>query len=67
MGAESSKRPTYIHGHIVTYLFRTTGQVLGVSFSGTVPQAVLGTKLHDYIRGPHTAETVARCVLRIRF
>jgi hypothetical protein len=35
----------------VTYLFRTTGQVLGVSLSGTVLQAVLLRKLRERIRG----------------
>lgn len=39
----------------VTYLFRTTGQVLGVSLSGTILQAVLQKKLHERIAGPGAA------------
>ncbi|KAI0315395.1 vacuolar amino acid permease [Amylostereum chailletii] len=44
----------------ITYLFRTTGQVLGVSLSGTVIQAVLTSKLRDRIHGPHASEIIAR-------
>ncbi|KAI0069016.1 vacuolar amino acid permease [Artomyces pyxidatus] len=39
----------------ITYLFRTTGQVLGVSLSGTVLQAVLLEKLRASIHGPNAA------------
>ena len=35
----------------VTYLFRTTGQVLGVSLSGALLQAVLNVKLQQRIHG----------------
>lgn len=41
---------------LVTYLFRTTGQVLGVSLSGAVLQAVLLQKLRERIQGPDAAE-----------
>ncbi|KAI0269230.1 vacuolar amino acid permease [Gloeopeniophorella convolvens] len=40
----------------ITYLFRTTGQVLGVSLSGTLLQAVLLSKLQQRIHGPNAAE-----------
>ena len=40
----------------VTYLFRTTGQVLGVSLSGALLQAVLTDKLQEKIKGPDAAE-----------
>jgi hypothetical protein len=40
----------------ITYLFRTTGQVLGVSLGGAVLQAVLIQKLHARITGPGSAE-----------
>ena len=40
----------------VTYLFRTTGQVLGVSLSSTVFQAVLLQKLRVRIQGPGSSE-----------
>ena len=40
----------------VTYLFRTTGQVLGVSLSGAILQAVLTMKLQERIQGPGSAE-----------
>lgn len=40
----------------VTYLFRTTGQVLGVSLSGTILQAVLLQKLRERISGPAASE-----------
>jgi len=42
----------------VTYLFRTTGQVLGVSISGTILQAVLLQKLRLRIQGPGSAELI---------
>ncbi|KAI0254310.1 vacuolar amino acid permease [Lactifluus subvellereus] len=41
----------------ISYLFRTTGQVLGVSLSGTLLQAVLLSKLRQRIHGPN-AEAV---------
>lgn len=37
---------------LVTYLFRTTGQVLGVSLSGAILQAVLLRRLRLRINGP---------------
>ncbi|KAH7879564.1 vacuolar amino acid permease [Lentinula edodes] len=40
----------------ITYLFRTTGQVLGVSISGAIFQAVLLQKLRLRIQGPGSAE-----------
>ena len=40
----------------VTYLFRTTGQVLGVSLSGALLQAVLTRKLRERITGPGAIE-----------
>ncbi|KAF8803697.1 vacuolar amino acid permease [Phlegmacium glaucopus] len=40
----------------ITYLFRTTGQVLGVSLSGAVLQAVLLQKLRERIHGPDAAD-----------
>ncbi|KAF8639934.1 hypothetical protein AX17_001184 [Amanita inopinata Kibby_2008] len=42
----------------ITYLFRTTGQVLGVSLSGTLLQAVLIKKLQQRIKGPDAAEVI---------
>ena len=41
---------------LVTYLFRTTGQVLGVSLSGAVLQAVLLRKLRERIHDPNAAD-----------
>ncbi|KAF8076211.1 vacuolar amino acid permease [Lyophyllum atratum] len=40
----------------ITYLFRTTGQVLGVSLSGAILQAVLHQKLRERIQGPGSSE-----------
>ncbi|KAL1735804.1 major facilitator superfamily domain-containing protein [Schizophyllum commune] len=40
----------------ITYLFRTTGQVLGVSLSGAILQAVLLSQLRHRITGPNAAE-----------
>lgn len=40
----------------VTYIFRTTGQVLGVSLSGTLLQGVLLSKLQQRIHGPNAEE-----------
>ncbi|KAL0949623.1 hypothetical protein HGRIS_009668 [Hohenbuehelia grisea] len=42
----------------ITYLFRTTGQVLGVSLSGAVLQGVLLSKLRQRIVGPGAAEII---------
>ncbi|GLB33632.1 putative sugar (and other) transporter [Lyophyllum shimeji] len=42
----------------ITYLFRTTGQVLGVSLSGAVLQAVLHQKLRERIQGPGSSEII---------
>jgi len=42
----------------ITYLFRTTGQVLGVSLSGAVLQAVLLQKLRERIQGPGATEII---------
>ncbi|KAK1236672.1 hypothetical protein PQX77_000028 [Marasmius sp. AFHP31] len=42
----------------ITYLFRTTGQVLGVSLSGATLQAVLLRKLRERIQGPGSAELI---------
>jgi len=42
----------------ITYLFRTTGQVLGVSLSNTIFQAVLFQKLRDRIQGPDSSEII---------
>ena len=39
--------------HAVTYLFRTTGQVIGVSLSGALLQTVLTAKLRERIHGPN--------------
>ena len=40
----------------ITYLFRTTGQVLGVSLSGALLQTVLTTQLRKRITGPNAFE-----------
>jgi len=42
----------------ITYLFRTTGQVLGVSLSGALLQSVLTTKLRERIQGPGSLELI---------
>ncbi|KAI4524156.1 MFS general substrate transporter [Schizophyllum commune Loenen D] len=42
----------------ITYLFRTTGQVLGVSLSGAILQAVLLSQLRHRITGPNAAEII---------
>ncbi|TFK56122.1 vacuolar amino acid permease [Heliocybe sulcata] len=42
----------------ITYLFRTTGQVLGVSLSGAILQAVLVNKLRSRIHGPNALEII---------
>jgi hypothetical protein len=49
-------RKAYLKPSTVTYLFRTTGQVLGVSLSGTIFQAVLVTRLRETMPGPNAAE-----------
>jgi hypothetical protein len=41
---------------VVTYLFRTTGQVLGVSLSGAILQAVLLQQLRIRIQDPNSAQ-----------
>ncbi|KAI0370270.1 vacuolar amino acid permease [Pilatotrama ljubarskyi] len=40
----------------ITYLFRTTGQVIGVSLSGALLQAILTAKLRERIHGPNAIE-----------
>jgi hypothetical protein len=40
----------------VSYLFRTTGQVLGVSLSGALTQAILAKKLSQRITGEGAEE-----------
>ncbi|KAI0676872.1 MFS general substrate transporter [Trametes maxima] len=42
----------------ITYLFRTTGQVIGVSLSGALLQAILTAKLRARIHGPHAVEII---------
>ncbi|KAI0786360.1 MFS general substrate transporter [Abortiporus biennis] len=42
----------------ITYLFRTTGQVLGVSLSGALLQAILTNKLRERIQCPDAAEII---------
>jgi len=44
----------------LTYLFRTTGQVLGVSISGTLLQGVLLSKLRQRIHGPNAEQLISR-------
>jgi hypothetical protein len=41
---------------IVSYLFRTTGQVLGVSLSGALTQAILAKELGERITGEGAEE-----------
>ena len=48
--------PADIRVSSVTYLFRTTGQVLGVSLSGALLQAILTAKLRERITGPDAYE-----------
>lgn len=50
-----SHRVMLIDG-IVSYLFRTTGQVLGVSLSGALTQAILAKELGARITGPGADE-----------
>ena len=40
----------------IIYLFRTTGQVLGVSLSGALVQAILTKQLRKRITGPGAFE-----------
>ncbi|KAG8862634.1 hypothetical protein FRB96_001193 [Tulasnella sp. 330] len=42
----------------VTYLFRTTGQVIGVSLSGALLQSLLVKNLRERITGPGAADTI---------
>ncbi|KDQ16463.1 hypothetical protein BOTBODRAFT_129843 [Botryobasidium botryosum FD-172 SS1] len=42
----------------ISYLFRTTGQVLGVSLSGAFMQAQLLSNLRERIRGPEAEEII---------
>ncbi|EMD40562.1 hypothetical protein CERSUDRAFT_111161 [Gelatoporia subvermispora B] len=42
----------------ITYLFRTTGQVIGVSLSGALLQAILTRKLRERITGPGALEMI---------
>ncbi|KAH9963165.1 MFS general substrate transporter [Russula dissimulans] len=44
----------------LTYLFRTTGQVLGVSLSGTLLQGILLSKLRQRIHGPNAEQLISR-------
>lgn len=44
----------------ITYLFRTTGQVLGVSLGGTLLQNILLSKLRQRIHGPNAEELISR-------
>jgi hypothetical protein len=41
---------------LVSYLFRTTGQVLGVSLSGALTQAILAKELGERITGEGAEE-----------
>ncbi|KIL00356.1 hypothetical protein PAXRUDRAFT_29848 [Paxillus rubicundulus Ve08.2h10] len=45
----------------ISYLFRTTGQVLGVSLSGAILQSVLLHQLRQRITGPGSSELVGHC------
>ncbi|KAF8308600.1 MFS general substrate transporter [Clavulina sp. PMI_390] len=40
------------------YLFRNTGQVLGVSMSGAITQSILRTQLRDRIHAPNAEELI---------
>jgi len=44
----------------ITYLFRTTGQVLGVSLSGALLQAILTKQLRKRITGPEAFEIIEK-------
>ncbi|KAJ7612101.1 MFS general substrate transporter [Roridomyces roridus] len=43
-----------------SFLFRTTGQVLGVSLSGALTQTLLARNLRERITGPGASELIAR-------
>ena len=43
---------------LVTYLFRPTGQVIGVSIGGAVLQSVLLRSLREKITGPGAEEII---------
>lgn len=49
-------------GRLVSYLFRTTGQVLGVSLSGALAQGILRKDLRERIHIPD-AEEARYCAL----
>jgi len=44
----------------ISYLFRTTGQVLGVSLSSAIVQGLLNKYLHEKITGPGSRELIER-------
>jgi hypothetical protein len=44
---------------VVTYLFRTTGQVLGVSLSGALFQGVLVGELRERMPGPDAQKVLS--------
>ncbi|KAF8313421.1 MFS general substrate transporter [Clavulina sp. PMI_390] len=44
----------------ISYLFRTTGQVLGVSMSGAIAQSILRTQLRDRIHVPNADELISQ-------
>ncbi|KAJ9127491.1 hypothetical protein QFC24_000900 [Naganishia onofrii] len=44
----------------VSYMFRTTGQVLGVSLSAALTQSVLTKKLSQGIKGHHASEIITK-------
>jgi hypothetical protein len=48
----------------ITYLFRTTGQVLGVSLSGALLQAILTKQLRKRITGPEAFEVWSTSLAR---
>ena len=54
--------PTWIWltPNAVSYLFRTTGQVVGVAASGAILQSILLQQLRRRITGPGAADTIAQ-------
>ena len=44
---------------IVTYMFRSIGQVLGVALSAAIVQAILSSDLQRSITGPRASEVCA--------
>ncbi|KAG8855602.1 hypothetical protein FRB96_006797 [Tulasnella sp. 330] len=54
----SVDREDYAVATGLSLLFRTTGQVLGVSFSGALLQSLLTKNLHERITGPGAAEII---------